>query len=228
MDIDHHFLKKRKSGSSSMGQRWTLDNIKSGVKYFFKLHGHYPDQREFDKFEYLPSVRQIEYRYGGLLGLRKTLNLPGQNDLRKGSHRSKIAKKMWHRAKNYEAAFYSYLISKIPEIRVHEHKVIRPGDVSSDFFIYTTNNDGLVLDLFFAQDIPGIVQTINYKQKKYSKINYNVIFIIMESDGSFDQTEIQNLISNKKNRLEKHISIYTESYFKDHFNELVGDKLIAL
>lgn len=204
-----------------MGQRWTLDSIRAGLEHFFYLNNHYPDQREFDRFEYLPSVRLIEKKYGGLIELRKTLSLPGPKDLRRGDHRSRIAKKMWLRAKNYESDFYKYLTSKIPEVRVHEHKVIRPGDVSSDFFIYTSNNNGIVLDLFFAQDIPGIIQTINYKQKKYSKIKYKVFFIVMETEKIFNQNYIQAIVDNKKNKLEKHISIYSENYFKDHFDELI-------
>src|SRR5579872_7439685 len=144
-------LKKNTKGFQK--EKWTIENIKDGLEYFNELNGRYPSSMEIDSFEYLPTRRMIERNFGGIVNLRKTLNLQGSSDFTKGEVRSAMAKKAFIRAQDYERDFYFYLIKKIPEVRVHEHKIIRPGDTASDFFIYTSSNKGIMIDLFYAQDI---------------------------------------------------------------------------
>lgn len=213
-------LQKRKEGALAFGQHWTLENLKDGFQYFYDLYEHYPRAEEVDSFDYLPSARSIQRTFGGLVQVRKKLNLSGPADYTRGEVRSKIAKEGDRRAKEYEAEFYYFLTSKIPEMRVHEHKIIRPGNVSSDFFIYTSEEKGIVLDLFYAKDLSNVAKIVNIKYKRYISVPFLTYFVVV-GNTSIDQQEIDKKIKNRKNKLPSHIKIITEKTFKDNFENLV-------
>ncbi len=192
---------------------WSLDNIKDGFEYFNELHEHYPTAQEIDNFEYLPSSRSIQRSHGGLVALRKKLDLACILDHTKGKTRSKMAQKTSNRAKYYEEEFFLLLASNFTEMRVHEHKVIRPSDVSCDFFVYTSDNGGIVIDLFYAANLANISKVVNIKYKKYTNSNFKTLFIIVGND-SFLQNDIDLMIKNRKNQLPDFITVITEKEFK--------------
>jgi len=158
--------------------------------------------------------------YPDILHVRKKLNLSGQNDYASGEFRSNIAKEGDRRAKEYETEFYYFLVSKMPEMRVHEHRIIRPGNISSDFFVYTSEEDGIVIDLFYAKDLSNAGKIINIKYKRYISVPFLTYFIIM-GNASIHQQEIDKKIKNRKSKLPSHIKILTEKTFRDNFKNLV-------
>lgn len=139
-ELKYPNLKKkvRNKGWTAKEDTWSLNNIKDGLEYFYDLHGHYPTSKEIDVFEFLPSSRQMQRAFGGLVRVRKQINLKGPKDYTREKVRSKVGIEADKRTKIYEEEFYNFLVSKVDELRVHEHKIIRPGYVSSDFFIYTS------------------------------------------------------------------------------------------
>ena len=212
-------IQKRKDGKATYRQRWSLKNIRDGFLYFYDLHNHYPVAYEIDDFNYLPSARSIQRTHGGLRMVRKKLSI-GEEDYACGDFRAIQASKADKRALLYEMEFYNFLISRVPEVRVHEHKIIRPGNINSDFFIYTTDKFGIVLDLFYARDIRILGGIINIKLKRYININYQTFFILVGND-SIPQFKIDLLVKNRKNKLPPHIKVVTEDYFKINFQSII-------
>ncbi|OGE80180.1 MAG: hypothetical protein A2660_02520 [Candidatus Doudnabacteria bacterium RIFCSPHIGHO2_01_FULL_45_18] len=129
---------KKRSKEKLNTSFWSLDNIRDGLNYFFEVYKRYPTVPEVDKFEFLPTARTIQRSFGGLVSLRRQLNLARPTNYNSGEARSILAGKLWKNAREYEEAFYNYLIEILPEVTVHEHKILRPGGVSCDFFIYNS------------------------------------------------------------------------------------------
>src|SRR3990167_9427156 len=69
---------------------WTLENLRDGLLYFYELNGRYPTAPEIDNFDYLPSSRQIQRKFGGLEKLRTLLGHT-EVSFSKGVYRSRIA-----------------------------------------------------------------------------------------------------------------------------------------
>ena len=142
-----------------------------------------------------------------------------------GKIRSKIAGDSMVRAASYEEDYYIYLIGKIPELFVHEHKVIRYGGykTSTDFFIYPPDsNDGMVIDLFYAMDVINLMKQVKIKEPKYTPMPYKVFFVSMNNQIS--QEAIDAKISNKKNELAENIKVYNV----DYFNSSILPKMISM
>lgn len=210
-------LRKR---TSHVEEKWTLENLRAGLDYFFEINNRYPTVKEVDVFEYLPTSRTIQRSFNGLMELRKTLGLNTPINHSSGVTRSKTAQDADKRAQIYEKEFYNYLISKIPEVRIHEHKIIRPGDTAADFFIYTSDTKGIVIDLFYAVDIYSLCNVVNIKFKKYSSVEFPVYFVLVGNE-KITQEIIDQKIENRKNKLSGHIRVLTEESFKNSLDELL-------
>ncbi len=201
--------------------KWSLEQIKDGLEKYKGIYGRYPSTLDFDKVDYLPTSRYIQRNLGGVVRLRKLLKLDCEADYTKGSLRSSVAKESYKRAGIYEEYFYKYLISKVDEIRVHEHKIMRPGNICCDFFIYNIKGDsGIVVDLFYAQDMYSLARIVNIKLKRYKYLQKEVFFVNI---GNFkiEQPEIDKLILNKKISLPKNIKVLNESSFKTFFEKSI-------
>ena len=98
---------RKQRGGKQKG--WSLEQLKVGFLKFRELYGHYPTAHEIDVFEFLPSSRSIQRRFGGLVELRKTLELKSSSDFRTGTHSSKRAKKINERAYKTEKKYMSIL-----------------------------------------------------------------------------------------------------------------------
>jgi hypothetical protein len=106
--------------------KWPLELIKTGIDRFVLENGRHPSARDFDKCSYLPTARHLQRNFGGISNLRSLLtpNVPAK--FTTGSVRSTVAKNSIVRSYESEHDFYHFLISKFPEIRVHEQKRLRP------------------------------------------------------------------------------------------------------
>ncbi len=210
------FLKKQdKFIGHNPNSVWTISNLEAGFEKFYDDNGHYPSAPELDKFEYLPSSRQIQRVFGGLQKLRKDMKLEHEaSDHNSGKIRSKMAGEAWARAVDYEEEYYKYLIQQIPELYVHEHKVIRHDGykTDTDFFIYFPNsNDGIVIDVFYAMDILSLIKQVRIKEKKYAPMPYKTFFISINKKIS--QEEIDDKILNRNSTLPKNIHVCSIHYF---------------
>jgi hypothetical protein len=134
-----------------MKEIWTLQNIKEAIERFKREYSYYPSTVDFDKTDYLPTSKMIQRSFGGISKLRSDLGLDATLDYRKGKVRSSKARQTYSQAIKFEEEFYKFLITKIPEVKVHEHKILRPGRVCCDFFIYTNDTKGIAIDIFYAR-----------------------------------------------------------------------------
>lgn len=211
--MDESILRKNKAGNQS---QWTDTELLSGLKYFYEQYGHFPTAGEVDTFPYLPSARSIQRTHGGLVGLRKRLLPNEHHDFTRGSYRSDKAREGDKRARAYEEEFHTLLTAHFEEISIHEHRIIRPGNVASDFFIYLNEKNGIVIDLFYAQDLKTLGKIVTIKLKRYATLPYETYFILV-GNPSLSNQSIQNLMANRTNPLPSHISVITENSFKTSY-----------
>ena len=208
--FEHTFLSNREVKRKDI--KWDLESLKLSMERFRLEEGNYPSTLDFDKVSYLPSSRYIQRNYGGIGKLKSLLGLE-VTDLRKGENRSLKASKTYRAAQDYEEKFYHYLIQQYEEVSVHEHKILRPGNICCDFFVYTSSNRGYVIDIFFAQDMYSLARIINIKYKRYSNLDFKIYFILVGNVSITDEM-IRSLQKNKKIIFSKNILIYTEHKFK--------------
>lgn len=216
-------LMRQKDGAAGSGQKWTLENLRDGILYFYETQGRYPTSQDVDSFDYLPSSRAIQRTYGGIKKLRNILKIGDVLNYASGMTRALKAREADERAKIYEEEFHAFLISRMHEIRVHEHKVLRPGSVNCDFFIYTDEKNGIALDLFYAQDLFSAQKQTNYKSKRYASVAFPCYFIIVGND-MIKQKDIEKMIASRKTVLPSSRRVFTEAFFKEYFEALVEIK----
>lgn len=203
-------LRTNKTGKQS---EWTKDEILAGLQHFCKINGRYPSSLEIDQYEYLPSSRSIQRRYGGLVTLRSELIPESASSFTRGKIRSAVAKEAYHRAALYEEEFFKFLCTHFDPVAIHEHKIMRPGNIASDFYIYLDENSGIVIDLFYAKDKHSLNGVINIKQKRYSSLPFKVIFVLV-GNSNIDIAALRGMLSLRLNSLPYHLTVDTEANFK--------------
>jgi hypothetical protein len=150
-------------------QKWNLINIRDGLERFHSEFGKYPTATEFEDCPYLPSARQTQRRFGGLIELRQLLKLNGPFDLTKGEHSSKRARDINERAQLKEKEVYDYLTLHFGKPFVHrEYLFDDKRKVRADFFIYTKSG-GFAVDVFYPRDKHNLTGCLNIKMKTYGR-----------------------------------------------------------
>lgn len=124
-----------------------------------------------------------------------------------------------------EEEFYNFLIGEFDEIAIHEHKIIRPGNVASDVFIYLDQEatNGIVIDLFYAQDLITLLKIVTIKAKRYATLPYKIYFVLVGNDTISD-IDIDLRIANKQVPLPSHIRVLTETAFKGTIVPMLKNK----
>lgn len=202
-------LRRNKNGYQSP---WTSEQLSAGLEYFKELHGRYPTAHDVDAFDYLPSSRSIQRSYGGLVSLRKIL-LPNEvTDFTRGAHRSSAAREAIKNSQKFELGFYNVLTKNFAEIAIHEHKVIRPGGVNCDFYIYLKKDSGVVIDIFYAESLKNLVAIVNIKLKRYVLVKQPTYLVIV-GNTQIEQSDIDEKVRNRKGALPSHIQLQSEKYF---------------
>ncbi len=199
--------------------KWNLESIKIGLERFKNEFGRYPSTLDFDKVDYLPSSRMIQRNFGGIVNLKRELKLDGVLDYTKGEYRSGVASKLYKDAVKYEEDFYNYLISVVEEIRVHEHKILRPGHICCDFFVYTKASGGIAIDIFYAQDLQSFARVIGNKFRRYCQLPHDIYFVLV-GNHSIGQEDIDSLMKNRKIKITPNIKIKNELEFKKYFEQI--------
>jgi hypothetical protein len=194
---------------------WTKQEILAGLNFFYQQKGRYPTANEIDQFEYLPSSRSIQRTHGGLVSLRKELIPNAISDYTAGEYRKAKAQEADKRAKKYEEEFYDALSTHFRPIAIHEHKIIRPGNIASDFFIYLTELEGIVIDLFYAQDMRSLINIVNIKLKRYINLPYDVYFVLVGNPQILEK-ELVLRMANRSIPLPMNIKVVTEDTFKSN------------
>jgi len=201
-------------------KRWSLKDIQNGLEEFHKESGRYPTSQEFDTYPHLPSSRQIQRRFGGLVALRNELGLLGQKDFTRGAHSKKRARAINKRSHLIEQEVYGYLIERFGVEFVHrEHFFTDDKRTRSDFLVY--HKDGAFsVDVFHPANRHNLIGCLNTKLRKYKDdlmLQYPVIFLQMNSDIS--EKETNGVVSRKKRRLKKYQRLMGYNSFKKFCEE---------
>lgn len=199
---------------------WLVEEVKAGFVKFNELYGRFPTALEIDTFEYLPTSRSLQRSFGGLVKVRQELFPLEIANYTSGEYRKTIASQTWQRAQDYEEAFLETLLKHFHQIAIHEHKIIRPGRIASDFYIYTNVDKGVCLDLFYAKDLFSAAGVVNYKSRRYGKLECPVVFVLIH-DGSITQLLLDKAINSKRNALPSHIKVMTAEYFWQEYIPIV-------
>lgn len=195
---------------------WTEEKIREGFKKFFQEHGRYPSALEVDIFEDLPSSRQIQRKYGGLVRLRTKLGLP-EVDYTKGLVRSQKAQEVGKRGLLYEQQVYQMLVSYFGEIAVHEQKPFSDYSGRYDFYVYS--KDGIfAIDVFYPIDLFSFAGCVNSKQRLYKNFKEEIILLCVNS--KIKQATIEKALKTKKNILPLNIRVLDI----DQFKKFIKDK----
>lgn len=192
---------------------WTEKKLKVGFEKFYSIHKRYPTSHDIDSFEFLPSARQIQRVFGGLVNLRQKLGL-SQTDFTKGSHSSDRARKINRRAHELELEVYNILKKQFGIECVHrEHFFTDDRRTRTDFFIYT-KTDTFSVDVFYPSNRANLIGCLNSKMRTYKSqsMDCEVIFLMMNPDIS--QEEIEKILANKKNKLSVHQKVMDLNKFK--------------
>jgi len=194
---------------------WKLEELKSGLELFYGQNERYPTSQEIDAFAFLPSSRSIQRRFGGLVELRKTLGLSGQDDFTKGEHSSRRATEINKRAHMVEKEVHTYLTDLFSTPFVHrEYFFLDDKRTRTDFFVYHQNGEFSV-DVFYPKDRYNLIGCLNSKLRKYDNellTQYPVIFLQMNKDISSE--ELRGVLKNKKNKLKKYQHLMCLEEFK--------------
>lgn len=194
---------------------WTLEKIRKGFENFYTQHNRYPTATEIDRFENLPSTRQIQRRFGGLPQLRKLLKLDDQYDLTTGEHSSRRAHIINQRAIEVESEVYKYLVRHFGIEYVHrEYMFNDDGRSRTDFYVFTAHGNFSV-DVFYPNDTRNMNSCINVKLRKYydpTMMQYPVIFLQMNQNITED--EIQKSLQRKKKKLQHNQFVMTWDQFQ--------------
>lgn len=174
--------------------KWTSESIKDGLERFNKENGHFPTALEIDKTTYLPSSRQIQRRFGGLINFRK---LAGHKvtDFGSGTGRSGIASRAGKRGLSGEREVERLLIKHFGEEFVHIEK--RWGEYKHrlDFFVYNPKSN-FAVDVISASSIHSLIVNLNMKIPRYSGFPYELYFVVIGPE--ITQEKLDKLIKNKK------------------------------
>jgi hypothetical protein len=161
---------------------WTLDNVLEGFKYYFKQHNKWPDHLDLNTCAYLPSVKTLERKFGGMKGIRSELGL-NDIDHGKGTARSKIATSIGKRGFNLEEEVYSILVNKFYEPFVHYEARITKSTESGkslnvDFLVYH-NKGKFAVDVFWPDSALRRFEANAYmKFKTYWKFPYKLFLVV--------------------------------------------------
>lgn len=218
---------RRFGGSYGRKSSWTKEQIKAGFEHFYDNHGHYPSNYEIDDYEFLPAARTIQRRLRGIKNARRELGLRfDAPDHSSGHIRSEMATSIGSRNKLNEKDFFEFLLSHFPEIQIHEQKRIRPGNILADYFIFTSEDNGVIVDIFYISNIKSLGITLNIKIPKYKNLPYTT-YLVVGGDGSISQEEINRVVKSKKTKMPENIKVKEEGNFKKSIaaGEIIAKKL---
>lgn len=216
-------------------KKWTLEKVRDGFDKFFVLHNRYPAAYEVDDFDFLPSSRQIQRSFGGLVNLRKLLGLKIENYTR-GNERSLKVSNFNLRGRKHENIVYELLKQMFDERFIHVEKPIprKNKDKLSDgysskdrfdFYVYA-KPENFAIDVFCTNDERGVVNIMNMKENKYLKslITESLYFIYF--GDSVNKTRINNWQKNRKNKLPLNWKIMDLNDFKNELKRYSSFKAI--
>ena len=195
---------------------WKLEEVQAGFEDFYEKNGRYPTSTEIDKHPYLPSARQIERNFGGVVVIRKNLKHETQSDFRSGAHSSARAFKINKRAHSTEKLVYDFLVKKFKKELVHrEYFFSDDKRTRADFFIYDKSGNFCV-DVFYPSDKINLVGCLNSRLRKYEASYMNQCpMIFLQMNEKIPDSLLEDVVANKDKPLANNQQLMGWGAFKD-------------
>lgn len=201
-------------------EEWTLEKVRTGFENFFNLHNRYPTTYDVDDFDMLPSSRQIQRKFGGLVSLRRKLGLEVEH-YNYGEERSIKVANFNTRGRKYENVIFNLLKNNFDEKFIHiEKPTIQFKNTSEynskdryDFYVYAKPSN-FAIDVFGTDDVRGLVKILNIKEKKYRKTTSLEKLYFVYFGNNINREKLENWMRNKKNKFPTNWHIYDVDEFK--------------
>lgn len=211
---------------------WTLEKIKEGFDKFYNLYNRYPAAYDIDDFDFLPSSRQIQRKFGGLVNLRKELGLE-INNYTHGKIRSIKISDFNTKGRAYENIAHKLLLENFDEKFIHVEKPTckeeNPLEYNSkdryDFYVYA-KPDNFAIDVFGTNDNRGVVNIMNIKEKKYIKISSKENIYFLYFGKNIKKEKIQYWMENRKNKFPTRWKILSFEDFRKELKKYTSFKAI--
>ncbi|HEX8974865.1 MAG TPA: hypothetical protein VF817_05315 [Patescibacteria group bacterium] len=198
----------------SKPKQWTLEKVKEGFEKFLQINGRYPAAYDIDDCEFLPSSRQIQRIFGGLVNLRKTFSLPIEN-YTKGQEGSEKAIRINETGKRCELLIFELLKDRFDEKFVHIEKPLdRAYKNRYDFYVYAKPFN-FAVDVFSTDDSRSLVNIMNLKAKKYQRsINHKEKLYFVCFEDNLDWKRVEKWLANRKNPFPKNWAVMDTDLFE--------------
>lgn len=198
---------------------WSIDNILEGFKEFFRIHQRWPIGQDLDHCEYLPNVKTVHRKFGGIINIREKLGL-SEVDYRIGIRRSNTSKEIGQRGYNAEQTLYMILLKKFYEPFVHNQSrvVLTNGSwVKVDFVVYHKHGK-FAVDVFYPKaDNIHYSNNIAIKYKTYINFPFTIYLVLANELITSEMLKLNETAA--KNWRNKNAILFSYRAFIDKIGE---------
>ncbi len=181
---------------------------------FYSEYGRYPTATEVDSCAYLPSSRQIQRNFGGMVFLRQQLGLQ-HDDFTKGQYGSKRARTIYKRSQIIKKEAYNLLVEEFGKGAVHrDYFFTDDGRTKADFFV-ARRSSPFLLKVFYPKDRRSLIGCLNSRiipSANKAGTPYPIIFLMMNDVLTEDL--VVGVLRNKKQKMPPGQSVLTFKQFK--------------
>jgi hypothetical protein len=177
-----------------------MELIEKGFDAFKGEFGRYPTGPEINTYPHLPSCKQLERRFGGLVELRQLLGHEITN-FSAGESRSKIAASVGYRGRVAENDLEKILIKRFGLPFVHtERRFSQENKNRIDFYIFSPSGN-FGVDIFYTETARSLWGNIDHKLGRYKDFPREDTLIFACANSAFSQKEIDQIISRHPNKV---------------------------
>ena len=195
-----------------------MDNVLCGFRKFFEENGHWPGQYDMSLCQYLPNVKTLERKFGGIINIRKQLNI-NEFDLRSGAPRSRSAFQVGKRGYISEESIYEKLVRRFHEPYVHYQSRVTLTDkvIRVDFIVYHKNGK-FAVDVFCpSNDYRHFSQNVTMKYIFYKDFPFLIYLCVTNAGIDNEMTNIRR--KTQKNKIRENIILVSLDEFIITFNK---------
>lgn len=208
-------------GKSRVNISWTWSNVECGFKLFFERHGKWPDRVDINECEFLPNIKTLERKFGGIREVRKRLGLP-ITDLSRGKSRSMIASKIGKRGFDLENEVYETLARRFhePFVHIQSRVLIEPQTTSAfvrrsiklDFLVYYRTGK-FAVDVFFPDAHKfHFSDNVAVKYRLYRTFPFDLFLVV--GNPAITDDMVRNNSNMARNERNSRITLSTLSDFE--------------
>lgn len=198
---------------------WNLNNIIEGFKYYYHENKRWPSHLDINQCPYLPNVKTLERKFGGITTIRKLLGLK-ETDYSKGIVRSEIAKKIGRRGYELEEKVYKMLCNRFHEPFVHYQSRVKMNgylSINVDFIVFHSAGK-FAIDVFYPEgDKKHFSNNVSIKYRIYK--NFPYILYLCIGNEKISEIMIQVNINSSKNLRNSYVRLIS---FKNFLNEIIN------